>query len=399
MLQAAEFQAELENILAYWRTHAPDETHGGFFGKIDNDNRPTPTAPKGAVLHARILWTFAAAHNHQPRAENLAVARRAYDYLVAHFLDAGHGGVYWSVDYQGQPLDTKKQIYALAFAIYGLSEYYRASGDKAALAHAQALFRTIEAHSFDPDQGGYLEAFARDWQPLGDLRLSAKDANEKKTMNTHLHVLEAYANLYRVWPDAQLRQQIKALLLDFTDHIIDPKTDHLILFLDEHWRPRPDAISFGHDVEAAWLLLEAAEALHEPGLIAHFRDTAVRLARAAAEGVGPAGGLGYELHPGGHRDADRHWWVQAEAVVGFYNAYQVSGEAQFRDLAEGAWRFTQQHILDKKKGEWFWGVHADNSLMAGEDKAGFWKCPYHNGRACLEMLRRLAAPHSYNAVL
>ena len=389
MLQAAEFQTELENILAYWRTYAPDQAHGGFFGKIDNENHATPTAPKGAVLHARILWTFSAACNYEPNAENLAVARRAYDYLVAHFLDAEYGGVYWSVDYQGQPLDPKKQIYALAFTIYGLAEYYRASGDEAALTHAQALFRTIEAHSFDPAEGGYLEAFARDWQPLADLRLSAKDANEKKTMNTHLHVLEAYANLYRVWPDNELRQQLKALLRNFADHLIDPKTSHLLLFLNEKWQPRPDAVSFGHDIEAAWLLLEAAEVLHEPGLMAHFRQTAVQLARAAAEGAGPDGGLGYELHPDGRPDADRHWWVQAEAVVGFYNAYQVSGEVRFRDLAEAAWRFIQQHILDRQNGEWLWGVHADNSPMAGEDKAGFWKCPYHNGRACLEMIRRL----------
>jgi mannobiose 2-epimerase len=391
MLQATDFQRELTNILTYWVTHAPDVQGSGFYGQIANNNQVNPLAPKGSVLNARILWTFAAACNHAPSLDYLAVATRAYDYFVAHFLDAEWGGVYWSVDYQGQPLDTKKQIYALAFAIYGLAEYHRASGDEAALAHAQALFRTIEAHSFDPDQGGYLEAFTRDWQPLGDLRLSAKDANEKKTMNTHLHLLEAYANLYRQWPDATLRQQLHALLLNFTDHIIDPATGHLTLFLDEQWRPRPGAISFGHDVESAWLLLEAAEVLAEPGLSTHFRRTAVQLARVAAEGVGPDGGLGYELHPDGSRDADRHWWVQAEAIVGFYNAYQVSGDTHFQDLAAGAWRFTQQYILDQENGEWFWGVHADHSLMAGEDKVGLWKCPYHNSRACLEMLRRLAS--------
>lgn len=390
-MNAADFQAELANILAYWRTHTPDEAHGGFYGQIDNDNHAHPTAPKGAVLHARILWTFAAAHNYQPDPANLAVARRAYEYLIAHFLDAEHGGVYWSVDYRGQPLDTKKQIYALAFSIYGLAEYYRASGDAAALGHAQALFRSIEAHSFDPREGGYLEAFARDWQPLGDLRLSAKDANEKKTMNTHLHVLEAYANLYRVWPDVVLRQQLRALLLDFADHIIDPATNHLLLFFDEHWQPKPDVVSFGHDVEAAWLLLEAAEVLHEPGLIEHFKQTAVQLAQAAAEGLAPDGGLRYELEPSGHWAADKHWWVQAEAMVGFYNAYQVSGDAQFRTLSENTWRFIQQHLLDREQGEWFWGVRPDYSLMPGEDKAGFWKCPYHNGRACLEMLRRLGS--------
>ena len=243
MLQAADFQQELTNILTYWSRYAPDLVHGGFYGQIANDNHVTAEAPKGAVLNARILWTFAAAHNHAPHPEHLAVARRAYDYLTTYFLDPEFGGVYWSVDYLGRPLDTKKQIYALAFSIYGLAEYYRASGDAAALAHAQSLFRAIEQHSFDAQQGGYLEALARDWQPLGDLRLSAKDANEKKTMNTHLHILEAYANLYRVWPDAGLRQQLKGLLLDFTDHLIDPKTNHLVLFLDEQWQPRPAALS------------------------------------------------------------------------------------------------------------------------------------------------------------
>ena len=389
MLQAADFQVELANILAYWQAYASDETHGGFHGKIANDNHITATAPKGAVLHARILWTFAAAYNHQPNPSYLGVARRAYEYIVAHFLDTEHGGVYWSVDYLGRPLGTKKQIYALAFSIYGLAEYYRASGNAAALTHAQALFASIEAHSFDPQRGGYLEALARDWQPLSDLRLSAKDANAQKTMNTHLHILEAYANLYRVWPDPQLRQQVKALLVDFADRIIDPKTHHLTLFFDESWQPQPAAISFGHDVEAAWLLLEAAEVLGEVDLVERFRRTAVQLAAAAAEGLTPDGGLRYELEPGGHWAADKHWWVQAEAMVGFYNAYQVSGEAHFQAKAAGAWQFIQQHLLDRENGEWFWGVRPDYSPMPGEDKAGFWKCPYHNGRACLEMLRRL----------
>ncbi|RZL04885.1 MAG: hypothetical protein EOO62_20295 [Hymenobacter sp.] len=275
--------------------------------------------------------------------------------------------------------------------MYGLAEYYRASGEAAALAHAQALFHVLEARSFDPVRSGYFEAFSREWQLLSDLRLSAKDANEKKTMNTHLHVLEAYATLYHVWPDPALRQQLKVLLLDFTDHIIDSKTHHLRLFFDENWHSKPAAVSFGHDIEAAWLLLEAAETLREPGLVEHFRQVAVQLATAAAQGLAPDGSLRYEREPGGHWAADRHWWVQAEAVVGFYNAYQVSGDAQFRACSEAAWRFIQQHLLDRERGEWYWGVRPDYSLMPGEDKAGLWKCPYHNGRTCLEILRRLEA--------
>jgi mannobiose 2-epimerase len=391
VVQAAEFQKELENILAYWATHAPDLVHGGFYGQLDNDNQPNPLAPKGSVLNARILWTFAAAYGHTRDAAHLAVARRAYEYLTTHFLDPNFGGVYWTVDYQGQPLDTKKQLYALAFSLYGLAEYYRASGEPAALAHAQALFRTIEQRSFDPLHGGYFEAFSREWQPLADRRLSTKDANEQKTTNTHLHILEAYATLYQVWPDPTLAQQLRGLLANFRDHIIDPRTHHLTLFFSESWQPKPDVISFGHDVEAAWLLLQAAEVLGDADLLAYFRPAAGRLATAAAEGLSPDGSLRYELEPGGHWAADRHWWVQAEAVVGFYNAYQVSGDAPFRAYSAGAWHFIQQHLLDRERGEWYWGVRPDYSLMPGEDKAGLWKCPYHNGRACLEMLRRLAA--------
>lgn len=389
--QAQAFQQELDRILAYWSTYAPDEQHGGFHGQITEQNVVIAQAPKGAVLNARILWTFSAAYRHQPRPALLVLATRAYEYLEQYFLDPEHGGVYWAVDYRGQPLDTKKQIYALAFALYGMSEYYAASGHAQALAQAQDLFRCIEQHSFDHKHGGYLEALARDWSPLADLRLSEKDANEKKTMNTHLHVLEGYTNLYRHWPDALLRARIEELLKVFLAHIIDPATQHLHLFLDETWRPKSTAVSFGHDIEAAWLLLEAAEALGDEELIARFRQVAVAMTAAAAEGLDPAGGLCYEFDPATHhRDRDKHWWVQAEAMVGFLNAYQLSGEKSFYQQFEAVWDFTRRYLLDYARGEWHWGVTSALAPMAGEDKAGFWKCPYHNGRACLEILSRLA---------
>ncbi len=391
--QAQEFQQELDRILAYWSTYAPDEQYGGFHGQITDANEVVAQAPKGAVLNARILWTFSAAYCHQPQPHLLALATRAYEYLARHFFDPEHGGVYWSVDYMGQPLDTRKQVYALAFAIYGLSEYYAASGHVPALAHAQDLFRLIEQHSFDRAHGGYLEALARDWSPLADLRLSARDANEKKTMNTHLHVLEAYTTLYRHWPDAHLRTQIQGLLTVFLAHLIDPVTQHLRLFLDERWQPKSTVVSFGHDIEAAWLLLEAAEALGDEAIIDQFRQVAVALAAAAAEGLNPAGGLSYEFDPAtAHWDHDQHWWVQAEALVGLLTAYQISGQPRFYEQFVAVWDFTRRHVLDYERGEWYWGITSALAPMAGQDKAGFWKCPYHNARACLEILARLARP-------
>ena len=389
--QAQAFQQELDRILAYWSMYAPDEQYGGFHGQITDENEVIAQAPKGAVLNARILWTFSTAYLHQPKPELLALATRAYEYLTQYFLDREYGGVYWSVDYLGEPLDTKKQIYALAFAIYGLSEYYAASGHALALAQAQDLFRCIEAHSLDPEHGGYFEALVRDWTPLADLRLSDKDANEKKTMNTHLHVLEAYTNLYRHWPDAHLRAQILALLEVFLVHIIDPATQHLHLFLDEQWVPKSTTISFGHDIEAAWLLLEAAEALGDEDGIDRLRQVAVDMAAAAAEGLDFTGGLSYEFEPATHHwDREKHWWVQAEAMVGFLNAYHLSGKKVFYQQFEGIWAFTRRYILDYERGEWYWGATEALTPIAGEDKAGFWKCPYHNARACLEILGRLS---------
>ncbi len=388
MTQPADFQRELDNILSYWARRAVDAEHGGFHGRLDAHDAVVPGAPKGAVLNARILWTFSAAYHHDARPEYLALATRAYEYLETYILDPAHGGVLWSVDERGRPLDTKKQIYALAFAIYGLSEYHAASGHEPALAHARALYNDIERHSFDPAHGGYLEALARDWQPLADLRLSAKDANEKKTMNTHLHVLEAYANLYRVWPDAGLAGQIRGLLRVFDQHIIDPDTHHLRLFFDDDWQSKSAIVSYGHDIEAAWLLLEAAEVLGDAQLIARFQRWGLQLAAAAAEGLDADGGLNYELEPG-RLVREKHWWVQAEAMVGFLNAYQLGGGAPFLEKFEAVWHFTRRYILDQQGGEWFWGVGPDHAVMPGEDKAGFWKCPYHNGRACLEILRRL----------
>jgi len=392
-----EAEQELDAILRYWIEHAVDNIHGGFFGKIDKDNVVHTTAPKGAVLNARILWTFSAAYNHTKTRQYLSIATRAFEYTRDHFIDKDHGGVFWTVDYTGNMLDPKKQVYAIAFCIYGLSEYYAASKNNEALKLAVELYNTIEMHSYDDAFKGYLEAFARDWKEAEDLRLSAKDANEKKTMNTHLHIIEAYANLYKVHPSTGLKNRINELLELFDVHFIDHKTFHLKLFFDEAWNEKPGLISYGHDIEAAWLLQQCAEVIGHDEWESIYKHHALKIADAAAEGLDEDGGLWYEcLQPlkGSNSQLlnivkEKHWWPQAEAMVGFFNAYELSGNKAWLQYSRNSWQFIKQCIVDIKNGEWYWGVTEDYSVMQGEDKAGLWKCPYHNARACLEIINRI----------
>jgi len=384
-----ELQEELDNILNYWKEYTVDETNGGFYGRIDNNNHLFKEAPKGSVLNARILWTFSAAYNANKDPAWLNIADRAFAYISNYFEDRKHGGIYWSVDYTGRPLDTKKQIYALAFVCYACSEYYRCNHDEPAKELAIRMYTLIRKYSFDEWKGGYLEAFTEDWRLLSDQRLSNKDANEKKTTNTHLHVLEAYANLYRIWPDPELAVHISLLLGNFDDYIINKKTWHLDMFFDEHWNVKTDIISFGHDIEASWLLLETAVISGQDNWIEKMKTIAIKMADAVTEGLDEDGGLWYESEPSAHGlIKEKHWWPQAEAQVGFFNAWQVSGDDKYLQYVFRNWAFIKKHLLNKEKGEWFWGVREDYSIMPGEDKVGIWKCPYHNGRACLEIIHR-----------
>ncbi|WP_207495803.1 AGE family epimerase/isomerase [Aridibaculum aurantiacum] len=384
----AEVQEELKNILDYWMKHTVDVANGGFVGRVNNDNEVDVKAPKGSVLNSRLLWTFSAAYNLNKNVQYLQMAERAYKYIRNYFIDKKFGGVYWTVDHRGDALDTKKQVYALSFAIYGLSEYAKAAEDNDAKELAISLYKDILKHSYDSKYGGYIEAYTREWQEIEDLRLSDKDANEKKTMNTHLHVLEGFANLYRVWPDAGLKEKIAELIHNFLDHIIDKETNHLRLFFSEDWTSKGNMVSYGHDIEAAWLVHEAAEIIQDHNLVQALKEKAKTLADAAARGLDKDGGLWYEKE-GEHLVKEKHWWPQAEAMVGFYNAYQVSDEEDYLQKSIASWQFIKRHIKDHNKGEWYWGVTEDYSIMEGQDKAGLWKCNYHNGRACIEIINRI----------
>ena len=386
----SELSEELQSILAYWMNHTQDELHGGFIGRIDHDNKIDPLAPKGSVLNSRILWSFSSAYIQTNRKEYLGVAERAFEYLLAHFMDAENGGVYWTVDYKGKPLDTKKQIYAQAFAVYGLSEYYKATKNEVARLTAINIYHEIAENSYEKKYGGYIEALTLEWKESDDLRLSAKDANERKSMNTHLHILEAYANLYGVWPDEKLKAETKELIHLFLDRIISNETCHLNLFFDDEWNVKSKLISYGHDIEAAWLIPEAAIIIGDKMLLQQVNNRAILLTNAAATGLDGGGGLWYEFDIEKTKLVkEKHWWPQAEAMVGFFHAWQTSGDEKFLNQSIKSWHFIQKYIKDNYNGEWKWGVYDDHLTMTKEDKVGIWKCPYHNSRACLEIMKRI----------
>jgi cellobiose epimerase len=384
-----QLKGELAAILQFWQQNTVDTKFGGFYGRLNNSNKIFSESPKGAVLNSRILWAFSAAYNLTINRTYLATAQRAFQFFTEYFIDKINGGVFWTVDYKGQPLDTKKQIYALSFAIYGLSEFYLAGKIQQAKDAAIELYRLIVDHSYDEINGGYIEALSADWKEIDDLRLSYKDANEKKSMNTHLHLLEALANLYRIWPNENLKDRIDELIYIFIDHIIDTDTCHLHLFFDECWNVKSNVISYGHDIEAAWLLPEACEVTGNKELIAKVKSKSIQLANAATEGLDEDGGMWYEYNPA--RDSlikEKHSWPQAESMVGFFNAWQLTGDETYLQRSLNSWNFIKDHILDTKNGEWFWGVRNNYDIM-NEDKVGMWKCPYHNSRACIELMKRI----------
>lgn len=379
----------VNNILPFWSSRMVDQENGGFYGRIDGQGNVHPQAEKGAILNARILWAFAAAYRVLKKPEYLDMALRAKQYIIDHFIDPDYGGVYWSVDYKGQPLDTKKQSYAIGFTIYGMSELARATGDEEALSWAIRLYHDLESHALDTQQFGYIEALTRDWQPIADMRLSDKDENGSRTMNTHLHIIEPYTNLLRVWRDPQLEQQTRRLLHLFMDTIANPVTHHLDLFFNDQWQGKRNIQSFGHDIEASWLLHETAMVLGDEETINQVRQFIRPLAKAADEGLRPDGSMVYERWTDtGVVNENRDWWVQCECIIGHYDLYQYFGDEEALQIARRCWEYTRIHIIDHEKGEWHWGIRPDGTLNTTDDKAGFWKCPYHNARLCLELIER-----------
>ncbi|UCH14914.1 MAG: AGE family epimerase/isomerase [Bacteroidales bacterium] len=379
-----------ENILDYWIKHTIDRKYGGFLGYVNSNNEANPKASKGIILNTRILWTFSAAAKFLKDSYYKETADLAYNYIRDKFLDNNNGGVYWELNYKGEPLNRKKQIYAQAFAIYALSEYYLVTRKDEALEMAKEIYYLIEKYSYDSKYEGYIEAFSDGWSDLEDVRLSEKDRNAKKTMNTHLHILEAYTNLYRIWPDGKVYDSLKRLINVFADYFINDQ-NHLNLFFSEKWELTDIIISYGHDIEFSWLFTEAGEVINDPFLLNKTKSIAVNMVdRLINEGFDSDGGIVYELNPGSnHLDHDKHWWVQAEGMVGLVNAYQITGKYAYLEKAIKLWNFIDSFIIDHKYGEWFWRVNRQGMPYKEDEKAGFWKCPYHNSRTCIEIINRL----------
>jgi mannobiose 2-epimerase len=380
----------LEHLLPFWATKAVDVSHGGFVGRLDSRGVLDPEAPKGAVLNARILWTFAAAARVLPGEEYRVLADRAYADFVARFWDDAYGGVYWMLTSHGDVLNAKKQTYAQAFGLYGLAEYHRMSGSPSALERSMRLFEILENHCRDDTGPGYLDAFSRNWVLLRSERLSEKDLPAPRSANSHLHLLEAFSTLYRVWPGEKVQERQRELIGLFLGSIIDPDTHHMGEAFDEEWVPMAELTSFGHDIEAAWLLTEAAELLGDDELLREVREMAVALADVTlAEGVDADGGLMAEAVDGILSDTDKHWWVQAEAAVGFLNAFEITGDARYLRAAADVWSFALSCLADRDHGEWYLRVSRSGEPYAEDDKVGPWKCPYHSVRACIEIMDRI----------
>lgn len=420
------------NILPYWEKYAKDDKRKGFYGKINNDNRCDFECERSIVMTSRFLWTYSAAARLFKKEEYLKMADFAYDVIKSYYIDEKFGGVYWSVMPEGIPKVIKKQIYGQAFCCYGLSEYaaavkeLRENKGKAfpslqsdthssatpsseedlatlpseeAMNYALDIYYLIEKYAYDPKFGGYVEARSRSWKKTRDMMLSPKDLNCPKSMNTNLHVLEAYTNLYRNLPlifsepksiRLEVGSSLASLIKVTVNKILQPNY-HLGMFFNKKWKTITDEISFGHDIEASWLLWEAANELQDQSLIDEIKDPVIRMAQVTyQQGFDKENGCLENFIKDKNRihDKTRVWWNQAESMNGFYNAWQITGDKLYEQICEQQWNWITKFQRDLDGGDWWNCVDTNGKPVLDEDKGGNWKTSYHNGRMCMELLKR-----------
>ena len=398
-----KFRLELADILTWWQDHAVDEKGDGFYGAADLEGNPVLDANKSCVLNARILWTFSAAAIMPGNEAYRDMAGRAFKVISEKFKDHKFGGFFMELSPENNIASDIKHTYAQAFAMYALCKYYELEPSPGLLDTIQTTFHLLEEKTRDKQHLGYVEAFTRDWQPVEENRMA--DNNEPRSMNTHLHVLEAYAALYKVWMDERVRERLTGLLNLFLHKIIRDD-GHLGIFFDKDFNETESSkgiCSFGHDIEGSWLLLEAAEILGEGEIISAMKKISLKMADAVErEGVDKDGGLFLEsVRFGSHLRTNKHWWLQAENLVGFMNAFELTGDEKYWATVKLSWDFIDRYVIDHERGEWYTKVNRlgvpfltepedDPSPYYRNDwKIDPWKCPYHNGRAMMELISRI----------
>ena len=397
------FEKELHNILSYWIKHSIQKNEKGFYGAVDIEGNPVAGAPKSSVLNARILWTFSEAAKMFGREKYAEVARKAFHVVTHDFADKEYGGYYMSLDDHDQPLDTIKHTYAQAFVLYSLSKFYELYPSPELLQKLNDDFTFLEDKTKVRRLPGYFEAFTREWNPLAENRMA--DHNEPRSMNTHLHLLEAYAAYYKATGNEQAGRRLKELLNLFIEKIIRPN-GHLGIFFDDHFNETDQSkaiCSFGHDIEASWLLWEAAGISEDKEILAKMKPLSIKMLDAVDRvGVDKDGGMFLEsTRYGSHLRTNKHWWLQAETLIGFMNGFELTSDIKYWNKVKLTWYFIDRYLIDHKHGEWFTKLNRlgvpyltepedDPSPYYRNDwKIDPWKAPYHNGRAMMELIRRI----------
>ncbi len=385
-MMISEIRHELtDHIIPFWNKLRDDE-NGGFYGYLSYGLELDKKADKGVILHSRILWFYSNAYMTLGGDELLDNAKHAYEFIKNNCIDYEYGGVYWMMDFEGKPADTMKHTYNIAFAIYALSSYYRASSDKEALALAYRLFEDIEKNTLD--EYGYREAFDRQWRLVDNEALSENGLKADKTMNAILHLIEAYTELYKADGNEKVADRLKFQLGQMRDIVYTPDTNALKVFFDTAFNLVGDIHSYGHDIEATWLMDRACDVLGDEELKKQFAEMDLKISHNIQDIALEDGALNNERDKN-EIDKTRVWWVQAEAVVGFINAYQHSGDEKFLESAKSVWENIKEYIIDKREGgEWYSEVTFDHTPHDYKETVGPWKCPYHNGRMCMEVITR-----------
>lgn len=387
MRMVEEIEKHLENALIPFWAELKDEENGGFYGLLDYDLNLDKKAMKGCILNSRIMWFFSESYLLLGDEKLLNYAKHGYQFLKDKCLDKENGGVYWSVNYKGLPYDTVKHTYNQAFAIYALSAYYKATKDEEALRIAEEIYEVIENRC--KDENGYLEAFDETFHPISNGKLSENGVMAERTMNTLLHVMEGYAELYRVTKREDVKERLIWILNIYKDKVYNREKRRQEVFFDADYNSLIDLISYGHDIEAAWLLERTLEVIGECPVGRDIRE----MAKEMSENIYKTAFDGHSVInecENGVENVYRIWWIQAEAMVGFVNAYQNGYGGKYLTAAERIWDYIKTHFVDKRRGsEWYWRLYSDGRPVSGEPIVEPWKCPYHNGRMCMEIVRRL----------